>query len=95
MNHGRSLNNKTNQLPDGTLRLIYCDHTSTFQELRIKMVIFFHAEISSEILRMNKLNIQCMKSINTIINMVKECQPQIYNINWARKILTLTKIPNT
>ena len=32
MNHSRSLN-KTNKLHERALKLIYCDHTSTFQEL--------------------------------------------------------------
>ena len=33
MNHSRSLNNKINKLHERALRLIYCDHTSTFEEL--------------------------------------------------------------
>ena len=36
MNHSRSLDNKINKLHERALSLIYCDHTSTFQELLSK-----------------------------------------------------------
>ena len=33
MNHNISINKKINNLHESALRLIYCDHTSNFQEL--------------------------------------------------------------
>ena len=33
MNHNKSINKKNNNLHERALRLIYCDHSSNFQEL--------------------------------------------------------------
>ena len=33
MNHNNSINKNINNLHESTLRLIYCDNSSTFQEL--------------------------------------------------------------
>ena len=33
MNHNKSINNKINNLHERALKLIYCDHSSSFQEL--------------------------------------------------------------
>ena len=33
MNHNKSINKKINKLHERALRLIYCDHSSNFQEL--------------------------------------------------------------
>ena len=33
MNHNKSINKKINNLHERALRLIYCDHSSNFQEL--------------------------------------------------------------
>ena len=33
MNHNKSINKKINNLHERALRLIYCDHSSDFQEL--------------------------------------------------------------
>ena len=33
MNHNKSINNRINSLHERALRLIYCDHSSNFQEL--------------------------------------------------------------
>ena len=33
MNHNKSINNRINSLHEKALRLLYCDHSSNFQEL--------------------------------------------------------------
>ena len=39
MNHNESINNKINNLHERALKLIYCDHSSNFQELLQRKVV--------------------------------------------------------
>ena len=58
MNHSKSINKKINNLHERALRLIYCDHTSNFQELlqRDNSVTIHQKNIQALAITMYKVN---------------------------------------
>ena len=57
MNHSKSINKKTNNLHERALKLIYCDHSSNFQELlqRDNFVTIHQINIQALAIMMHKV----------------------------------------
>ena len=57
MNHNKLINKKTNNLHERALRLIYCDHSSNFQELlqRDNSVTIHQKNIQALVIMMYKV----------------------------------------
>ena len=57
MNHSKSINNRTNSLHEWALRLIYCDHSSNFQDLlqRYNSVTMHQKNIQALVILMYKV----------------------------------------